>query len=462
MTGYSSARKLTNVVGRVDYISNPERQEKIMSFHNTTDNDFWHKLARESQSQHKPQIHKKIVKKNGQEIVKEFQSKCCEAREFIIGLPQNCGWRAEDIADWFKETYNVECACAIHKKVVKDEKGNIIKDENGNTLYNLHAHLIFSERELLPEPLIVEHKTAQRTYYYDEKGKKCKKADAVKVVPKGTVIQEGSTRYFTDKNEYFKTIRFALEVKEFLLYQDLGLEKFDKRSMWATKHIGKNNPKDEVIREANKLAEEMTKYYKSIEDKYDFGNRTPKEEFCRLYNIPCKSTFSVVLTADIREKFVNFKELYPLTQKTAENRFESLTEPNKDKVSEVKENYFADWSDEQLEEELDYWQQQKYHGESDLEKAKKIPYQANSDNVVLQDVARINRKELTEKYKDQKGNTLIEKIERFIAFTKYCIRQLIDEIKVRNNVANANLNYDYEKSEPSKQENDIDLDEPEM
>lgn len=73
-----------------------------------------------------------------------------------------------------------------------------------------------------------------------------------------------------------------------------------------------SNPKGEVIREANKLAEEMTKYYKSIEGKFDFGSRTPKEEFCRLYNIPCKSTFSVFLTADIREKFANFKELYPI------------------------------------------------------------------------------------------------------------------------------------------------------
>lgn len=75
MAGYSSARKLTNVVGRVDYISNPERQEKIMSFHNTTDNEFWYKLAQESQEQ---------FKQSG------THGKCCEAREFIIGLPQNC------------------------------------------------------------------------------------------------------------------------------------------------------------------------------------------------------------------------------------------------------------------------------------------------------------------------------------------------------------------------------------
>lgn len=105
-----------------------------------------------------------------------------------------------------------------------------------------------------------------------------------------------------------------------------------------------SNPKGEVIREANKLAEEMTKYYKSIEGKFDFGSRTPKEEFCRLYNIPCKSTFSVFLTADIREKFANFKELYPINQKTAENGFESLTEPNNDTVPVYNSDYFADWS----------------------------------------------------------------------------------------------------------------------
>lgn len=424
MAGYSSARKLTNVVGRVDYISNPERQENIKSFYSTTDNDFWNKLAKESQEQ--------FTRAN-------TKGKCCEAREFIIGLPQDCGWKAEWIADWFKETYGVECACAIHYK----------KKEN-----NLHAHLIFSERELLPEPSIVEQKIAQRTYYYDEKGKKCKKADAVKVVPKGTVIQEGNTRYFTDKNEYFKTIRFALEVKDFLLYQDLGLEKFDKTSMWATKHIGKNNPKSEFISEYNELIGELNNYYKSIEGKFDFAGRTPKEEFCRLYDLNCKSTFSVVLIADIREKFANFKELYPVNQKVAENGFESLTEPNSDTVPVYNSDYFADWSDEELDNELEYWKQDLERAKTDLQKAEKLPSQANSSNVVLQDVARINRKELTEKYQNEKGNTLIEKIEHFIAFAKYCIRQLVDEIKVRNNVANSNLNYDYEKSEPDQDKED--------
>lgn len=418
MAGYSSARKLTNVAGRLDYISNPERQENIKSFFNTTDNDFWNKLAKESQEQF---------------TRAKTKGKCCEAREFIIALPQNCNWSAKFLAEWFKEAYGVECACAIHYK----------KKEN-----NLHAHLIFSERELLPEPSIVEQKIAQRTYYYDEKGKKCKKADAVKVVPKGTVIQEGKTRYFTDKNEYFKTLRFAMEVKELVLHQSFNLEKFDPRRMWATKHIGKNNPKGEHIRENNSLIGELNDYYKSIEGKYDFGSRTPKEEFCRLYNIPCKSTFSVFLTADIREKFANFKELYPINQKTAENGFESLTEPVIETEQEYGSDYFRDWSDEQLENELEYYKQVLGNAEVDLERAERLPKQEHSSDYVLRDVGRINRKELTEKYQSEKGNTLIDKIEHFIAFAKYCIRQLVDEIKVRNNVANANLNIDMDKSEP--------------
>lgn len=160
------------------------------------------------------------------------------------------------------------------------------------------------------------------------------------------------------------------------------------------------------------------------------------------------------LTADIREKFANFKELYPINQKTAENGFESLTEPNNDTVPVYNSDYFADWSDAELENELECWKQDLERAETDLQKAEKLPSQANSSNVVLQDVARINRKELTEKYQNEKGNTLIEKIEHFIAFAKYCIRQLVDEIKVRKNVANSNLNYDYEKSEPEQNKED--------
>ena len=103
----------------------------------------------------------------------------------------------------------------------------------------------------------VEEKRASRTYYYDEKGKKCKKAEAVKTVKKGTILQKGSTRYFLDKNEHFKTQKFIYECKELflknLLQIDWSLRAEKQNKELSEKHIGKNNPKAEYIKQNNKL-----------------------------------------------------------------------------------------------------------------------------------------------------------------------------------------------------------------
>ena len=148
---YVSNRNLTNVVGRIDYISNPKRQENIVDFFNLQNNDFWVQLALENQEQFKASSNSKRANR-----------KAAEAREFIIGLPQNIDTEnlAERLCNDFKNKYGVDCACAIHYKAKED---------------NMHAHLIYSERERLSEPLVVEQKVAPRTYYYDAKGKKCKK-----------------------------------------------------------------------------------------------------------------------------------------------------------------------------------------------------------------------------------------------------------------------------------------------
>ena len=166
MSGYLSSRKLTNVKGRISYITDKKRQENIVDYYNTTDNEFWRILAKENQERHKE------VKAGG---------KCCEARELIVGIPRDSKITAEEMCNDFKQKYKVECACAIHQN---NKKGII----------NKHCHLIFAEREKLKEPIITEEKRAMRTYYYDDKGRKCKKDDAVKVVKKGTVLQKGVTR----------------------------------------------------------------------------------------------------------------------------------------------------------------------------------------------------------------------------------------------------------------------------
>ena len=229
MAGYLDSRKLTNVKGRIKYITNKDKQENIVDYFNTADNEFWKMLAKENQQRHRE------VKAGG---------KCCEARELIIGIPQKATITAEQICDTFKNKYGVECSCAIHQN-------------NKEGIINKHCHLIFSERIKLDIPEKVEEKRASRTYYYDEKGKKCKKAEAVKTVKKGTILQKGSTRYFSDKNEHFKTQKFIYECKELflknLLQIDWSLRAEKQNKELSEKHIGKNNPKAECIKQNNKL-----------------------------------------------------------------------------------------------------------------------------------------------------------------------------------------------------------------
>lgn len=296
---YVSNRNLTNVVGRIDYISNSDRQENIIDFCNLQNNDFWVQLAQENQEQFKASSNSKRANR-----------KAAEAREFIIALPQDIDTTnlAETLCLDFKNKYGVDCACAIHYKAKEN---------------NLHAHLIYSERERLSEPLIVEQKVAPRTYYYDAQGKKCKKADAVKVVPKGTITQKGCTRYFGNKIDFFN-MNFVKEYKAHL-ENELDLPKFDNTRYFATKHIGKNNPKSEFISEYNELIGELNNYFDLAEQHYDFGQvkKTPKEIFCELAG---KNKFYVPEIADIKEIFAEFVKEYPLPSKVAENRFESLTE----------------------------------------------------------------------------------------------------------------------------------------
>ena len=229
MSGYLTSKKITNVKGRMEYITDKNRQENIVDYYNTTNNEFWKLLAKESRERHK------VVKAGG---------KCCEARELIIGIPEKSKITAKELCDIFKNKYNVECACAIHYNIK-------------NEMPNKHCHLIFSERKKLETPEIIEEKRAVRNYYYDAKGKKVKKADAVKVVKKGQIVQKGETRYFSDKNEYFKTEKFVIDCKELFLKDTLKIDwslKADKQNKeLSEQHIGKNNPKAEFIRKNNKL-----------------------------------------------------------------------------------------------------------------------------------------------------------------------------------------------------------------
>ena len=233
--------KLPDVRGRITYISSHARQENLYAVYETTDRHYWTELAKCTQQE---------FQKSGTE------GKCIEAREFIIALPESFPNLYEPdkllqlFTDRFKEKYGVECVSALHHNKRKT---------------NYHIHLIFSERERLPEPI---EKTATRNMFYDEQGKHvCTKKEILdengdirkgcKIVKKGEIYERN---LFTAKNKLFKQDEFVDEVKHF--YTDLintlvkddkeKLHVFDENGLYlATKKIGKNNPKEERIRTVN-------------------------------------------------------------------------------------------------------------------------------------------------------------------------------------------------------------------
>ena len=240
--------KLSNVKGRITYISSHAKQENLYAVYETTERKFWRELA----------------KCNQDEFVKSgTEGKCIEARELIIALPESFTEFQPDrllqlFTNHFKQNYGTECIAALHHNKRKT---------------NYHIHLIFAERKLLDEPII---KTASRNMFYDENGKHVRTKKEILgenseiregccIVKKGEVYEK---KLFTAKDERFKSNSFLDEVKH--SYTDLiniyvqdesqKLQVFERGSVYlATKKIGKNNPKAQEIEADNQKRQEWNR-----------------------------------------------------------------------------------------------------------------------------------------------------------------------------------------------------------
>ncbi len=233
--------KLSNVAGRINYITSHAKQENLYAVYETTERSFWKELAKCNQDE---------FKKSGTE------GKCIEARELIIALPESfpdlydSNELLQLFTNRFKEKHGVECISALHHNKIKT---------------NYHIHLIFSERERLLQPI---EKVATRNMFFDEQGKhvRTKKEilDERGNVRKGCKIIKKNEAYerslFTIKNKQFKQDSFVNDIKHFytdlinLLVEDEKdkLQVFDKNSLYLpTKKIGKNNLKAEQIEADN-------------------------------------------------------------------------------------------------------------------------------------------------------------------------------------------------------------------
>lgn len=231
--------KLTNLKGRIDYITNPKRQENLYAIYDTADDTFWQELGK---------CNRLEFKKSGS------AGSCIESRELIIALPEQFCYMnkqkvLEDFTKLFKDNYGVNCIAALH---------------HNKTKTNLHIHLMFAEREELKDGV---EKIATRNMFYDENGRhvRTKKEilDSDGNIRKGcSIIKKGEIyeyNRFSKKKAVFKARSFLKGVKElYTEHINLFLEDKDKLQVFSdkdiylpTKKVGKNNPKAEEIKKLN-------------------------------------------------------------------------------------------------------------------------------------------------------------------------------------------------------------------
>lgn len=241
--------KIPNVKGRIDYISNPKRQENLYATYSTVEPEFWQYLS--EQAQHD------FWKSN------QTKGKCIEARELIIALPESLKKKDPDLllqlfVQKFQEQYQVHCTAALHHNKAKT---------------NYHIHLIFADREVLPTTQI---KRASRNMFFNEEGRHVRTKKEIldaegnlrpgcRILPKGEVYEMS---WFSGRKDIFKSKGFLQQAKE--MYTELinlcvdreedKLTVFDPTGPYlATKKIGKNNPKADEIRSDNQIKQEWNK-----------------------------------------------------------------------------------------------------------------------------------------------------------------------------------------------------------
>ncbi len=238
--------KLTDVRGRVDYISNPKRQEHLYATYSTVKPEFWQYLS--EQAQHD------FWKSN------QKTGKCIEGRELIIALPESLREKDPNLllqlfTETFRQKYGVQCTAALH---------------HNKAMTNYHIHLVFANRETLEK---TEVKRAARNKFYDEAGRHVRTKKEIldadgNVRPGCRILAKGEVydiKWFSGRKDVFKSRSFLDDVK--VMYTDLinqvvdreedKLKIFDAFGPYlATKKIGKNNPRENEIRSDNQLRQE--------------------------------------------------------------------------------------------------------------------------------------------------------------------------------------------------------------
>lgn len=334
---FARQTKLKNVVGRSEYISDNQRQEHIVLHSQENMIHSWNEYA----------DYEKQNKKNKEENI--------QGREIIIALPNELDQDREKL-----------------KEIVDDYSFNLLGDNRdfeyavhwNKEKTNLHAHIIYSERERQKK----EPKRYKRDYYYNyEEGKMSSKKDPNAVITKhkGDIKynKEGEIEYtdqFSKKDTQFKSRDYNEKIKEQLAETlnkyDFKSRVFDDRIELPQAKLYKGASKDykDKVSQSNKARREYNKeIVKAVDEKImpmtmaiirkqDIMKQV-KEENSKTKSISSRGIEIIKesveeVKAYIREKLEIIKETFKPKLTPLELEIKELEDKTKEEISNLKYN----------------------------------------------------------------------------------------------------------------------------
>lgn len=258
------ATPLRNVKGRIDYISNPKRQEHLVATYSSTDDPmFWKELAEHCQEQSKFSKSKKTV----------------ESREHIIMFSNELSQMdpnelAKKVSDTYKEMTETENVVAIHWN---------------KTHTNFHCHVVFSENKEINQ--VKESTTFDRNTYFDSNGKRSYKKfcrdENGELLPGCTFYKKGEQKVVVQRfgnklseltrSEWLKLAKFEVSKMQNELLQDERFKVFEHDGIHIPQqHVGNKiqdedlkariESKNKLIQEYNNAADQLIDAAKQAEE----------------------------------------------------------------------------------------------------------------------------------------------------------------------------------------------------
>ena len=245
---YSRVTKINNVVGRSDYISNPDRQEFLKLTGKSRDFE-WKEYA------------------DFEKANQKSQEKNNEARELVIALPNEM---SENFNDEILESFSHDLA----KELLGKNRDYEFALHFNQSQTNFHMHLLFSERERQTER---KPKVYKRDMWFDKTTNRMAKANAKNAEcrhKKGDIMKdkEGNIRYddtpFTKKDKTFTKRSWIKShqttIQNVLAEYNYVLDVFDSKHEISQKKLYKGASTDylEYARHWNQTANRANKALK--------------------------------------------------------------------------------------------------------------------------------------------------------------------------------------------------------